>query len=88
MKPIRVTIKVANVIAGTFDSKTTEVTAVTRWCETVEELLNFAQKYGVTLAWHEARSALDSGDCLIIDCKAKDAEDMEAFWQYVGASSQ
>ncbi len=84
-KSVKVTVKVRKVIAGSLDTKATEVQAVTRWCETVEELLDFALKYGVTLAWHEARSAIDSGEFLLIDADAREGTEMQEFWDSVGS---
>lgn len=78
---MKIGIKATRVTIETIGSNGKVMHSVTRWVETVDELLAFADRNAYCMAWEEARSALDSGDALLLKVGQSDADQLALFWQ-------
>jgi hypothetical protein len=78
---MKIGIKATRVTIETIGPNGKVQQSVTRWCQTVDELLAFADRNAYCMAWEEARSALDSGDALLLKVGQSDADQLALFWQ-------
>ena len=81
-------IKATRVTIETIGPNGKVMHSVTRWVESVEELLAFADRNAYCMSYEEARSALDSRDALLLKVGSGEAEQMQLFWEYASLNSQ